>query len=83
MTLSSFSRYSEASHYYFDRMIVYFGDLGGRKSFLKVEDVFDVMKTLITEKFFSRDLSEGTSKGGYETISLTLKVKSVVQFIKQ
>lgn len=77
MTLSSFSRYSEASPYYFDRLIVYFGDLGGRKSFQKVEDVFDVLKTLITEKFFSRDLSEGTSKGGYDTISLTLIVESV------
>lgn len=77
MTLSSFSRYSEANSYYFDRMIVYFGDLGGRKSFQKVEDVFDVLKTLITEKFFSRDISEGTSKGGYETISLTLNVQSV------
>ena len=77
MTLSSFSRYCEASPFYFDRMIVYFGDLGGRKSFQKVEDVFDVFKVLITEKAFSRDISEGTSKGGYETVSLTLIVESV------
>lgn len=77
MTLSSFSRYCEASPFYFDRMIIYFGDLGGRKSFQKVEDVFDVFKVLITEKSFSRDISEGTSKGGYETVSLTLIVESV------
>lgn len=77
MTLSSFSRYCEASPFYFDRMIIYFGDLGGRKSFQKVEDVFDVFKVLITEKTFSRDISEGTSKGGYETVSLTLIVESV------
>lgn len=77
MTLASFSRYGEASPYYFDRMIVYFGDLGGRKSFQKVEDVFDVFKVLITEKSFSRDISEGTSKGGFENVSLDLNVHSV------
>ena len=77
MTLASFSRYSQASPSYFDRMIVYFGDLGGRKSFLKVEDVFDVFKVLITEKSFSRDISEGTSKGGFENVSLDLHVESV------
>lgn len=77
MTLSSFSRYAEASEFYFERMIVYFGDLGGRKSFDKVEDVFDIIKTLITEKFFSRDISEGTSKGGFETITLELTADTI------
>lgn len=77
MTLASFSRYGKASPYYFDRMIIYFGDLGGRKSFQKVEDVFDVFKVLITEKSFSRDISEGTSKGGFENLSLDLNVDSV------
>ena len=76
MTLSSFSRYSKESIYFFDRMIIYFGDLGGRKSFEKLEDVFDMVKTLITENEFSRDLSDGSSKGGYENVTLTLSVDS-------
>ena len=74
MTLSSFSRYGEKSPYYFDRMIIYFGDLGGKKSFEKLEDVFDMAKTLITEKEFSRDISEG--KGKFENVTLELKVNS-------
>lgn len=74
MTLSSFSRYGQLSPYYFDRLIIYFGDLGSKKSFEKLEDVFDVANGLITEKEFSRDISEG--KGKFETVTLDLKVNS-------
>ena len=74
MSLASFSRYGEVSPYYFDRLIIYFGDLGGKKSFEKLEDVFDMAKTLITEKEFSRDISEG--KGKFENVTLELMVNS-------
>ena len=74
MTLSSFSRYGQLSPYYFDRLIIYFGDLGSKKSFEKLEDVFDIANGLITEKEFSRDISEG--KGKFENVTLELKVNS-------
>ncbi len=74
MTLSSFTRYGQLSPYYFDRMIIYFGDLGSKKSFEKLEDVFDIANGLITEKEFSRDISEGNGK--FENVTLELKVNS-------
>ena len=77
MTFSSFTRYSQSSIHYFDRMIIYFGDMGGRRSFDDMEQVFDSIKTLITEKFFSKDISEGTSNGGFETKDLTLLVNTI------
>ena len=77
MTESSFTRYSEENIYFFDRMIIYFGDLGSKKAFDKVEDVFDILKILITEKEYSRDVSEGTSAGGFVIKPLELKVSSI------
>ena len=74
MSLSSFTRYGQLSPYYFDRLIIYFGDLGSKKSFEKLEDVFGIANDLITEKEFSRDISEGNGK--FENVTLELKVNS-------
>lgn len=76
MTLASFSRYGDQTINYFERMIIYFGDLGNKKAYEKVEDVFDAIKTLITEKEFSRDLTEGSSSN-LENNTLELKAKSI------
>ena len=76
MSLASFSRYSKKNIRYFERMSVYFGDLGNKKSYEKVEDVFDAIKSLITEKEFSRDLTEGNSSN-LENMTLELKADSI------
>ena len=75
MTLASFSRYGDINERYFERMLIYFGDLGNKKSYEKVEDVFDAIKTLITEGEFSRDLTEGNSSKYNK--SLDLKADSI------
>lgn len=77
MTFASFTRYSNITEYYFDRLIVYFGDFGSKKSFKKIEDIFDVFKVLISEKEYSRDLSDKADNGNYENVTLNLKVNSI------
>lgn len=77
MSFASFTRYSNISEWYFDRLIVYFGDFGSKKSFKKIEDVFDVFKVLISENEYSRDLSDKVDNGSYENVSLDLKVNSI------
>ena len=70
MTLASFSRYGDIDKSYFERMIIYFGDLGNKKAYEKIADVFDAIKTLITEKYFSRDLTEGNSSKYNKSLEL-------------
>lgn len=77
MTFASFTRYADITPYYFDRFIIYFGDLGSKKSYKKIEDVFDIIKILITENEYSRDLADKTITGSYENISLYLKVSAI------
>ena len=77
MTVASFLRYGEVSSQYFTRLIVLFGDFGSKKSFQKIEDVFDVFKILITENEYSKDLSEQNSSGNYENKTLDLTVESI------
>lgn len=76
MSLSSFSRKSKKNVRYFERMIIYFGDLGKKGAYEKVEDVFDIIKVLITEKEFSRDLTEGNSSN-FKEESLDLKADAI------
>ena len=76
MTLSFFSRYSDQTVRYFERMLIYFGDLGKKKAYEKVEDVFDAIKTLITEGEFARDLTEGAS-ANLQNKTLELKADSI------
>ena len=76
MSLSSFSRKSKKNIRYFERMIIYFGDLGKKGAYEKIEDVFDIIKILITDKEFSRELTEG-SFANLEDESLDLKAESI------
>lgn len=55
MTVASFTRYNPR---YFDRKIIYFGDFGSKKSFENIEEVFNIIKVLISEGYYSRDVSE-------------------------
>ena len=77
ISYASFTRYGDITPYYFDRLLIYFGDFGGKKSFSKIEDVFDVFKELITENEYSRDLADKDIKGGYEIKTIDLKVTSI------
>lgn len=76
MTLASFSRYADQTIRYFERMLIYFGDLGNKRAYEKVEEVFDAIKTLITEGYFSRDLTEGNSSSLHNKL-LELKADSI------
>lgn len=73
MTVASFTRYNPR---YFDRKIIYFGDFGSKKSFEHIEEVFNIIKVLISEGYYSRDVSERI-KGKWESTSLDLRVDSV------
>lgn len=76
MTLASFSRYADQTIRYFERMLIYFGDLGNKRAYEKVEEVFDAIKVLITEKEFARDLTEGNSSSLHNN-TLELKAESI------
>lgn len=76
ITLPSFRRYASINPYYFDRQIVLFGDLGGKKSFNQVEDVFNVFKVLITENEYKTTISDKVGDS-WENIELNLKVDSI------
>ena len=76
MTLASFSRYADKTVWYFERMLIYFGDLGNKRAYEKVEEVFDAIKMLITEGEFIRDLTEGSSSSLYNKV-LELRAKSI------
>lgn len=76
MTLASFSRYADKTIRYFERMLIYFGDLGNKKAYEKVEEVFDAIKVLITEKEFARDLTEGASSN-LQNKTLELKADAI------
>lgn len=77
MTVASFLRYGGGNAWYFTRYIVIFGDLGSKKSFQKIEEVFDVFKILITENEYSKDFSEQNSSGNWENKTLDLAVESI------
>ncbi len=77
ITYAGFTRYGHITPYYFDRMLIYFGDFGSKKSFSKIEDVFDVFKELITENEYSRVLTEKDDKGNHEIDTIDLKVTSI------
>lgn len=74
-TLAAFTRQAENDPRFFDRLIILFGDLGAEKSFEKVEDVFNIFKTLITEQEYSRDVVN--VKKGYEVQTFTLQAESI------
>ena len=74
-TPASFKRYGAINPYYFDRKIVLFGDLGSKKSFMQVEDVFNIFKVLITENEYHS--SKADKNDNLKNIELDLKVNSI------
>lgn len=77
ITKSSFTRYAEKSEYYFDRRILIFGDLGRKNAFKSMEELFNIIKVLITEKEYVRDLSDKADDGNYSNKQLKLKCESI------
>lgn len=77
ITTSSFTRYSDKSEYYFDRKILLFGDLGSKKSFNNMEELLNILKVLITEKEYIRDLSDKVDDGNYSNKQLKLRCESI------
>ena len=77
ITTSSFTRYGDKSTYYFDRMILLFGDFGSQKSFGSMEELLNILKVLITEKEYIRDLSDKADDGNYNNKQLKLKCESI------
>lgn len=75
ITPASFKRYGAIDPYYFDRQIVLFGDLGAKNAFKQVEDVFNIFKSLITEKEY--DSTKADKNDDYKTIEIHLKVNSI------
>ena len=75
ITSASFKRYGALNPYYFDRKIVLFGDLGSKKAFMQVEDVFNIFKVLITENEYNS--SKADKNDDTKNIELHLKVDSV------
>lgn len=73
ITEASLTRYGDINEYYFDRLIIYFGDLGSKKSYEKLEFIFNILKILITEKEYSRDLCDNNNNN----ITLILKANSI------
>lgn len=76
MSLSAFSRKADVSPRFFERMIIYFGDLGNKKAYEKIEEVFDAIKILITEGEYSTELTDGKF-GSFEGKSLDLIADSI------
>lgn len=77
ITKSSFTRYAELDEYYFDRMILNFGDLGKKSAFKEMEDLLNILKVLITEGEYVRDLSDKSDEGSYTNKQLKLKCDSI------
>ena len=77
ITKSSFTRYADRSEYYFDRQILLFGDFGSRQSFNEMEELLNILKVLITEKEYVRDLSDKNEDGNYSNKQLKLKCESI------
>ena len=77
ITTSSFTRYADKSMYYFDRTILLFGDMGSNKSFANMEELLNILKVLITEKEYIRDLSDKAEDGNYSNKQLKLKCESI------
>ena len=77
ITEASFIRNSEINPEYYTRLIITLGDFGSKKAYQKIEDVFDIIKILITEKEYFKDLSEKNTNGTFTNKKLDLIVESI------
>lgn len=75
ITPSAFLRLCEDNPYFFDRKIVYFGDLGEKHTTENIKQVFNIVKKVVSDDGYDRDLSYKNKDTG--TIHLSLKVNSV------
>lgn len=76
VTEASFIRYADKSPYYFNRQTILFGDFGSKKSFEKIESVFNILKELITENEYKASKSK-KGEDDWESNELHLKVESI------
>ena len=78
ITEASFIRYAKVDPKYFNRTIIYLGDLGNVKAQEKIEPVLDIIKQLITENEYTKDLAEqvGNNKE-FIPVSISLKTESI------
>ena len=77
VTLAGFTRYGDLHERYLDRLILLFYDKGGKNSLNNMEEVLNILKMLITEGKYHKDLTEKDSKGNPIIKPLDLKVDSV------
>lgn len=77
VTLASFTRYGDIDIRYLDRLILLFYDKGGKNSLNYMDDVLNILKMLITEGLYHKDLTEKDSKGNFINKSLDLQVDSI------
>lgn len=70
-SVATLSRHSEENPYFYDGLIVNYGDMGGQKDHEEAEAVKAIMKELQTEGFYSRPVTE--KRGDiYEVVNLEL-----------
>lgn len=76
-TKASFTRCSELNPSYFTRTILFFGDFGSKKSYKNMEEVFNILKELISEGKYIRMLTDKTKNGTFNNKKLKLIVESI------
>ena len=69
-SVAAVSRHAQESPTFYDKKIVYMGDLGGSKDKERTEEVRNIFKELNSEGIFSRPVSVKTQD--YDTIMLEL-----------
>lgn len=78
MTEASFKLLCKDVDDFFNRLIISFGDLGDPKQLQKLEEVFDIIKILITEGFFNSTKAELNSEQNWDVSNFTtIKVDSI------
>ena len=75
ITEASFVRKCLIDPNYYTRTILYFGDLGARKSFNKVEPILNIVKPLITENKYK--YIKSNTDNDFDTIEIPLQVESI------
>lgn len=77
VTLAGFTRYGDLHIRYLDRLILLFYDKGGKNSLNNMEEVLNILKMLITEGKYHKDLTEKDNRGNPIIKPLDLQVDSV------
>lgn len=75
ITEASFVRYGIIDPNYYDRLIIYLGDLGAKKSFSKAEPILNIVKPLITESKYK--YIKSNTDNDFENIEIPFQVNSI------